>query len=104
MYKVELSPLAVEDLKEIKEYIECELQNPIAAKNTVLKIIEVYEALGNSPNSGVPVQKYVSFPTDYRFAMANNYSIFYKIENETVRIVRILYYRRDFVKILFGEK
>lgn len=51
IYKVELSPLAVEDLKEIKEYIECELQNPIAAKNTVLKIIEIYEALGNSPTS-----------------------------------------------------
>lgn len=54
----------------------------------MLKIIEIYEALGISPNSGVPVQKHVSFSTGYRFAKANNYSVFYKIDDETARIVR----------------
>lgn len=103
MYKVELSPQAVEDLKEIKSYIEDELQNPTAAKNTILKIIETYESLSISPNSGIPVQKYVSFQTDYRFILANNYSIFYRIEDKTIKVVRILYSRRDFVNILFGE-
>jgi len=34
--------------------------------------------------------------------LANNYSIFYRIEDEVIRIVRILYSRRDFVRILFG--
>ncbi len=104
MYEIELSPQAVDDLKEIKSYIEDELQNPIVAKNTVLKIIEAYENLASSQNSGVPVQKYVSFQTDYRFVLANNYSVFYRVENEKIRVVRILYSRRDFVNILFGEK
>lgn len=104
MYNIELSPQAVDDLKEIKDYIENELQNPITAKNTILKIVETYESLANSPNSGIPVQRYVSFSTDYRFALANNYSIFYRIDGETIRIVRILYSRRDFVHILFGGK
>lgn len=104
MYEVELSPQAVEDLKEIKSYIEDELQNPIAAKNTILKIVETYEGLSSSPNSGIPVQKYVSFQTDYRFVLANNYSIFYRTEDSTVKVVRILYSRRDFVKILFDDK
>lgn len=103
MYKVELSPQAIEDLKEIKSYIEDELQNPTAAKNTILKIIETYESLSISPNSRIPVQKYVSFQTDYRFILANNYSIFYRIEDKTIKVVRILYSRRDFVNILFGE-
>lgn len=103
MYKVELSPQAVEDLKEIKSYIEDELQNPTAAKNTILKIIETYESLSISANSGILVQKYVSFETDYRFILANNYSIFYRIEDKTIKVVRILYSRRDFVNILFGE-
>lgn len=103
MYKVELSPKAVDDLKEIKSYIEDELQNPIAAKNTTLKIIETYESLASSPNSGIPVQKYVSFQTDYRFALSNNYSIFYRTESNIVKVVRIIYSRRDFVKVLFGE-
>lgn len=103
MFKVELSPQAVEDLKEIKSYIEDELQNPTAAKNTILKIIETYESLSISPNSGIPVQKYVSFQTDYRFALVKNYSIFYRTENNIVKVVRIIYSKRDFIRILFGK-
>lgn len=104
MYKIRLSPHAVEDLKEIKSCIEEELQNPIAAKNTVLKIIEKYESLARMPNIGIPVERYVDFPTDYKFVLANNYSIFYRLGNEIVRIVRIIYSRRDFVHILFEHE
>ena len=101
MFEVKVSPQAAEDLLEIKNYIENELQNPIAAKNTVLKIIETYESLSKSPGSGIPVERYVSFHTDYRFVLANNYSIFYRVEEKTVKIIRILYSRRDFIRILF---
>ena len=89
---------------EIKEYIENELQNPIAAQNTILQIVETYEDLVNFPESGIPVDRYVNFPTDYKFVLANNYSIFYRIEGELVKVVRILYSKRDFVRILFEEK
>ena len=41
MFEVELSPQAAEVLLEIKEYIETELQNPIAAHNKVLKDMEL---------------------------------------------------------------
>lgn len=103
MYEVKISPLAAEDLVEIKNYIEEELQNPIAARNTVSKIVETYEGLVDCPEAGIPVSRYVSFPTDYRFVLANNYSIFYRTEGEIVRIIRILYSCRDFVRILFGK-
>jgi len=99
-----IAPQAAADLLEIKNYIENELQNPIAAHNTISKIIETYENLTFSPNGGISVEKYVSFPTDYKFVLANNYSIFYRIEDEVIRIVRILYSKRDFVRVLFGEK
>ncbi len=102
MFKLKVSPQAAEDLLEIKEYIENELQNPIAAQNTVLQIVETYEDLVNFPESGIPVDRYVNFPTDYKFVLANNYSIFYRIEGELVKVVRILYSKRDFVRILFG--
>ena len=104
MFEVKVSPQAAEDLLEIKNYIENELQNPIAAQNTLLKIVETYEDLTNFPEAGIPVERYVSFPTDYKFVLANNYSIFYRIEGEIVRVIRILYSRRDFVRILFEEK
>ncbi|MBO4404626.1 MAG: type II toxin-antitoxin system RelE/ParE family toxin [Treponema sp.] len=104
MFKVKVSPQAAEDLLEIKEYIENELQNPIAAQNTILQIVETYEDLVNFPESGIPVDRYVNFPTNYKFVLANNYSIFYRIEGELVKVVRILYSKRDFVRILFEEK
>ena len=104
MFEVKVSPQAAEDLLEVKDYIENELQNPIAAQNTVLKIVETYEDLANFPEAGISVEKYVDFPTDYKFVLANNYSIFYRIDGEFVRVVRLLYSRRDFVRILFEEK
>ena len=104
MFEVKVSPQAADDLLEIKDYIENELQNPIAAQSTILKIIETYEDLANFPEIGISVEKYVGFPTDYKFVLANNYSIFYRIEGKIVRVVRILYSRRDFVRILFEER
>ena len=103
MFEVKISPQAAEDLLEIKDYIENELQNPIAAHNTVEKIVETYEDLAIFPEIGIPVESYVSFPTDCKFVLAKNYSIFYRIEDEFVKVIRIMYSRRDFVRILFGD-
>ena len=103
MFTVDVSPQAAEDLLGIKFYIENELQNPIAAHNTLETIVKTYEDLAEDPDVGIPVDRYVSFPTDYKFVLANNYSIFYRIEKNIVKVIRIMYSRRDFAKILFEE-
>ena len=104
MFEVKVTPQAAEDLLEIKNYIENELQNPIAAHNTVLNIVEKYENLSTLAEAGIPVERYVPFPTDYKFVLTNNYSIFYRIDGNIVRVIRILYSKRDFARILFEEK
>lgn len=58
--------------------------------------------LKDIPDLGIPLQKYVNFKTDYRFILVNNYSIFYRFEDETIFVIRILYSKRDFLKVLFG--
>lgn len=103
MFQVEISPQAVKDLLEIKSYIENEFKNPIATHNTVEKIIKTYEDLAKYPEIGIPIERYVSFPSDYKFVLANNYSIFYRIEGKFVKVIRIMYSRRDFIRILFSE-
>ena len=104
MYTVKVTPQAAEDLLEIKNYIENELQNPIAAHNTVLNIVETYENLSTLAEAGIPVERYVPFPTGYKFVLANNNSIFYRIDGDIVRVIRIMYSKRDFARILFEEK
>ena len=104
MFEVKVTPQAAEDLLEIKNYIENELQNPIAAHNTVLNIVETYENLSTLAEAGISVERYVPFPTDYKFVLVNNYSIFYRIDGNIVRVIRIMYSKRDFVRILFEDK
>ena len=55
MFTVKITPQAAEDLLGIKNYIENELQNPIAAHNTVLNIVETYENFSTLAETGIPV-------------------------------------------------
>ena len=91
MYKVSFSPEAVDDIKEIKQYIKDELSNEQAAKNTVAKILKSIRMLSKFPESGASLSAIIGFDSDYRYLVCGNYLAFYRIENETVLIVRIAY-------------
>ena len=103
MYKVSFSPEAVDDLKEIKQYIKDELCNEQAAKNTVTKILKKIKLLSDFPESGSSLSAIIGFDTDYRYLVCDNYIAFYRIENKNVLIVRVLYGRRNYMQILFGD-
>ena len=54
------------------------------------------------PNSAPALSGIVGFETDYRYLVCGNYTAFYRVQSETVYIVRVLYGRRDFMRVLFG--
>lgn len=89
---------------DIKEYITKELDNPAAAVNVVSKIIESYEKLKEFPMLGVELSSKIDVSTDYRYLISGNYIVFYKADDVYVSIYRIIYSRRDYIKILFGEE
>jgi plasmid stabilization system protein ParE len=103
MAKLLISPEARDDLHSIKEYITTELGSPIAASNTVFKITKAIRNLTRNPAMGVPLASIVTIPNDYRFLVCGNYLVFYRQEGSNVLVVRILYGRRDYTKILFGS-
>ena len=103
MYKISFSPEAVDDLKEIKQYIKDELCNEQAAKNTVAKILKKIKLLSDFPESGSNLSAIIGFDTDYRYLVCDNYIAFYRIEDKNVLIVRVLYGRRNYMQILFGD-
>lgn len=101
--EIRLSPVAISDLKEIKDYIEQDLLNPTAAENVIKKIINDYTRLKTMPNIGIPISAKVPFETDFRFIVSGNYLIFYKVDKEYVSIYRVLYSRRDYLRLIFND-
>ena len=103
MADIKFSPEAIEDLNRTKKYIAEDLCNKQAAENTIAKIFENIRLLSDFPASGSPLSSIVNIETDYRFLVCGNYTAFYRYEQNTVYVSRVLYGRRDFMRILFGE-
>ena len=103
MTEIKFSPAALEDLREIKDYITDDLNNSIAAKNTISMILKSLRQLETFPMSGASLSSIINIDVPYRFLICGNYTAFYKTEDEEVHIIRVLYGRRNFMKTLFGE-
>ena len=103
MAKLSISPEAKKDLHEIKEYISVELDNPTAAVKTISRIMKAMRTLIDFPDSGAPLSSKIDVPNNYRTLMCNSYLVFYRHEGGIVNIIRVLYGRRDYIKILFGD-
>ena len=101
MNKLFLSVESKQDISDIKKYISEELQNPVAAERIIRDITTQIESLINIPKKGTPLTVVFDIETNYRFLVCGHYVVFYRYENQTILIVRVLYGRRNFEKILF---
>ena len=103
MNNLHLSEEAQNDLLEIKAYIEEELLNPSAALATVSRITKSLRILQNHAQAGASLSSIADIESDYRFIVSGNYISFYRVYGNEVYIDRILYARRDYMRILFGD-
>jgi addiction module toxin, RelE/StbE family len=103
MNKLKISPEARNDLVEIKNYISQELNSPQAAENLISKIMKKIRGLLDYPKIGASLSSVIDIQTDYRFLVCADYLIFYRHEDEVVYVVRILYGRRDYMRVLFSD-
>lgn len=104
MYKVFVTEKARNDLRSIREYISVDLDNEKSAVKIVGNIVNKIGQLGDMPEIGASLSSRVSIKTNYRYLVCGNYNIFYRIEDSTVKIIRILNSRRNFMAILFGKE
>ena len=103
MNNLHLSEEAQNDLIEIKTYIEEELLNPSAALATVSRITKSLRMLQTYAEIGTPLSSIMDIESDYRFIVSGNYISFYRVYGSEVYIDRILYARRDYMRILFED-
>lgn len=103
MNELHLSPEAQADLEEIKVYIAEDLENPKAALATVSRITKNLRILRTHAFAGPPLSSIADVESDYRFLVSGKYLVFYRAYGNTVYVDRILYGRRDYLRILFGD-
>lgn len=101
--KLHYSPEALNDLDEAWEYIMMDLGNPDAAENVVNRIMDTIDRLVDFAELGALLSSVTDVETDYRFLLSENYMIFYRLEETDVYIDRILYGKRDYLRILLSN-
>ena len=54
------------------------------------------------PGKGSRLEALIEYPTDYHYLVVKPNYVFYRVEGDTVRVIRILNEKQDFLQILFG--
>ncbi len=104
MLRVRLTPQAVADLEELHRYISDDLFNPRAAAELVELVFEKIRTLAAFPQTGARLRTDITILKTYRFIPCKNYLVFYRAEEKTVSVIRVLYARRDYLEILDPDK
>ena len=100
MLKLRITPIVAKDLKNIRDYI-AEDNEEYAAK-TRKEIYGKFENLQMFPGMGADLFKRVSFRTDYKYAIWEEYVIIYKVGSEYVEIYRVINRYKDITRIFDG--
>lgn len=101
MIKILFSPKSIQDINEIKNYLEEELCSKKVIERIIRKILDRIYKLADFPEIGTPLNSVVAIKTSYRYLVCENYKIFYTIENDEVHISRIFSIKRNYLSILF---
>ena len=100
MLKLRINPIVAKDLKNIRDYI-AEDKEEYTAK-TIKEIYGKFENLQIFPGMGSDLFKRVSFRTDYKYAIWEDYVIIYKIGKEYVEVYRVVNRYQDITRIFVG--
>lgn len=103
MNKLQISKAAQKDLLEIKSYIAIDLDNPKAAVSVVGKITKKIRLLRENPLMGAALVSISGANSEERFLVCGSYMVFYRVTREKVFVDRVLYGRRDYLRVLFDK-
>lgn len=101
-YKILVSEEFHQDLQKILHYILHDLSAPLAAADFLDAIEDTVQGLSSMPYRFEMVRDENLNRKGYRKCIIKNYLLFYKVfeEEKTVRIYRLIYARRNWVRLL----
>ena len=102
MYKLESLPVARRDMIEIVRYISQELQNPTAADQLAMELIEAGDSIPKFPYANPAFIPIRPLKHEYRKLLVQNYFMFYWVDEvkKLVTVARVVYARRDYKRLL----
>ena len=99
MLKLRINPIVAKDLKNIRDYIAED--NADKALETIQEIYSQFENIQQFPYIGVDLSKRVSFKTDYKYVVWQDYVVLYKVGKEVGVIYRVVNRYQNITKV-FG--
>ena len=97
------TPQARIDLHEIEDYIKNELSNPQVAARIIERILRGCSNLKSNPNLGLDLSSKIEQKMNLRYLIISNYIAIYRVENNSVSIIRIMDGRTDYLRYLLSE-
>ena len=97
MMELRINPLVAKDLKSIKDFIAEDNVNK--ALETVQEIYRQFENIQQFPYIGADLSKRVSFKTDYKYVVWEDYVVLYKVSKDAVEIYRVINRYQDVTRI-----
>ena len=99
-YNLQIFPLAQLDMEQIFEYISVELCNPTAAINQINDFEKAFDHICNFPESCPYITNEYVKDKSLRKLIINNYIAFYRICENQIQVVRVLYGMRNYESLL----
>ena len=95
--KLRINLLLVKDLRFVKDFIAED--NADKALETIQEIYSQFENIQQFPYIGVDLTKRVSFKTDYKYVVWEDYVVLYKVGKDVVEIYRVVNRYQDITRI-----
>ncbi len=99
-YNIEYSKESKEDLIGIKQYIKYNLQEPEIANKLISNIRKSIKTLKDNPEIYTIIDDDMIRKLEIRKLIVDNYIVFYRIKDDSIEIVRIMYGRRNWINLL----
>lgn len=91
----------MDDMVRIKEYITLQ-HGANVAKKSLRRLTSSARRLEKFQEEGPGLEALILVPTDYRYLYIKPNYLFYRIEGNCVKVVRVLNEQQDYLQILFG--
>jgi len=102
VYRINITDIAKQDIRDIGKYIVNEFIEPIAALNKINEILDAIDTLEQMPDRIALVKDKRLASQGIRPLYVKNHTIFFRIVDSlnVVDVIRVLYSHRDWATIL----